>query len=45
MDAEFLDKILLCVDCDEEFVFTASAQHTSPSVVSGKIRVGASLAT
>jgi len=27
METEFVDKILLCVDCGEEFVFTASAQQ------------------
>lgn len=27
METEFEDKILICVDCGEEFVFTASAQR------------------
>jgi len=27
MESELVDKILLCVDCGEEFVFTASAQQ------------------
>ncbi|MCK4858183.1 MAG: zinc-ribbon domain-containing protein [candidate division Zixibacteria bacterium] len=27
MDAEFTAKILVCVDCGEEFVFTISAQE------------------
>jgi hypothetical protein len=27
MESKFTDKILLCVDCGEEFVFTASAQE------------------
>jgi hypothetical protein len=27
MESKFKDKILLCVDCSEEFVFTVSAQE------------------
>jgi hypothetical protein len=27
MEEKFIDKILICTDCKEEFVFTASAQE------------------
>lgn len=27
MENRFIDKILICIDCKEEFVFTASAQE------------------
>lgn len=27
MEPKFIDKILICIDCNEEFVFTTSAQE------------------